>query len=110
MVRVSLVDGPFQNIPAVAHCTGLEIVSGNWKGRAEVHFSIGSNRETCMATGALDESVCRATDLLDWGGSPSGDHFLVNRDFSLRREPVGQGGDVAGHHRSDVKTVLELAS
>ena len=110
MVWVSLVDSPFQNIPAVAHCTGLEIVSGNWKGRAEIHFSIGSNREARMATGALDESIRRATDLLDWGRSPSGDHFLIDRDFFLWREPVGQGRDVAGHHRSDVKTVLELGS
>jgi hypothetical protein len=55
MVRVSLVDGPFEAFPSFPDRAGLEIVPRDRKGCAQIHLAVRGNGKPIVATGAFDE-------------------------------------------------------
>ena len=53
------VNGPLERFPSFFNCAGSQIIPRNWKGRAEVHLPIRSNREAVLAAGAFNKTSVR---------------------------------------------------
>ena len=54
-VRLSAIDGPFEDVPSFFDASFAEVVFGNRKRNAEIHLAVGSDGEAALPAGAFDK-------------------------------------------------------
>src|SRR3989442_6625381 len=110
LIRPGPVHRPLEDFPALLDRSLPQVVFGDGKAHAEVHFPVGGDRKLRLPAWALDEAPVLGARLVNCCLIGRPQHGQVNPYLVGRTEAVLQGTGVPVGFGVDVQAVLEFDS